>query len=347
MTALELTSDHTYIAVGHASGHLYLYHLGSAPSTPARSVAPIPLSDIRSGRKEGHLRGTRILHVGFVGKRHTAIISGDERGMAFYHSLGRVLGVDSTDVLRILGSYPEPTPPSTPTGQPSWAPKRKAPTTLFAAAPLPLSPDATHPADAFQFSALLTPAKLVIVGLRPSPRTWFRRMRAGEGGDGPDRTGSAVWRPAHTGVEPTLAFSWGSSVRFVKSVRVARDPDGFRTGGAALGKDGTELDFVEDGRWEATGTVLGMQWQSQTVRHALPHRAFLVSLQVDCLFSQHLLLVTSVGVEAVNVTTLQRAEHSSFDTNLLVTSAGSNQPAGVSVYKGKSFFLVRLACAIT
>jgi len=263
VTALELTSDHTYIAVGHASGHLYLYHLASALSTPARSVAPIPLSAIRSGRKEGHLHGTRILHVGFVGKRHTAIVSGDERGMAFYHSLGRVLGVDSTDVLRILGSYPDPTPPSTPAGRP---PKRKAPTTLFAAAPLPLSLDAPHPADTFQFSALLTPAKLVIVGLKPSPRTWFRRMRAGEGGDGPDRTGSAVWRPAHAGLEPTLAFSWGASVRFVKTARVVREPDGFRAGGPGLGTGGTELDFIEDGRWEAKSTVLGMQWQSQTVR---------------------------------------------------------------------------------
>lgn len=186
--------------------------------------------------------------------------------MAFYHSLGRVLGVDSTDVLRILGSYPDPTPPPTPAGQPSRPPKRKAPTTLFAATPLPLALDSPHPADTFQFSALLTPAKLVIVGLKPSPRTWFRRMRAGEGGNGPDRTGTAVWRPAQAGLEPTLAFSWGHSVRFVKTVRPAREPDGFRAGGP--GKDGPELDFVEDGRWEAKSTVLGMQWQSSSVSHA-------------------------------------------------------------------------------
>lgn len=259
MTALEISSDHTYIAVGHEEGHVYLYQLSSSPSTPARSVAPIPLSTINKGHKEGHLKGSRILHVGFVGKRHTAVVTGDDKGMAFYHSLGRVLGVDSTDVLRILGSYPDPAPPpssklNSSDGTPR-RPKRKTPTTLFATSPLPLVADSPHSADDHHFTALLTPAKLVIVGLKPSPRTWFRRMRAGEGGEGSERVGTACWKPSFGGVDPALAFSWGRSVRFVRVLK-----------GAGGTKGSGEVDFVEDGRWEAQGVVLGMQWQSQSVR---------------------------------------------------------------------------------
>jgi hypothetical protein len=43
-------------------------------------------------------------------------------------------------------------------------------------APLPLG-TAPHPTDAYNVTALLTAAKLVIVGLKPSPKTWYRKRR--------------------------------------------------------------------------------------------------------------------------------------------------------------------------
>lgn len=298
MTALSLSPDHTYLAVGHAQGHIYLYQLNTAPipppppnssrssvgpplvglSTPTRTALPVSLAAAVAGKREGHLSGTRILHIGFVGKRHTAIVSGDERGMAFYHSLGRVLGVDSTDILRVLGSYPD-SPPSTHNSSDPSTPRSKqsAPTTLYAASPLPLGP---HPSDAYQLSALLTPTKLVIVGLKPSPRTWYRKLRErsilpAE----PDGLGGAVWRTGHETRDPLLAYWWGSAVRLIviKVVEVkAGDSNSSHvgTGGVASRGDarGADLvkrvEFVEGGRWEAEGTIKGVQWLDDRVSTA-------------------------------------------------------------------------------
>lgn len=161
--------------------------------------------------------------------RHTAIVSADDSGLAFYHSLGKVLFVEANDVLRILGKYPEEAPPALPAPSPERdvpstlkrAPSgssdktvtpasngpangsyftttitRRSPTAILAMAPLPLgtSPD---PTDTYQLVALLTPIKLVIVGLKPTPRTWFRKHRdssAAIGGTPQIERPSARWQ---------------------------------------------------------------------------------------------------------------------------------------------------------
>ncbi|KAI0245579.1 hypothetical protein BJV78DRAFT_1107102, partial [Lactifluus subvellereus] len=105
VTALALSHDHTFVAAGHATGHIQLFDL-KKPHVPARSVPPTTLAAVASGRKEGHLRGSRIVSVGFVAGRHTAIVSADQTGLAFYHSLGKALFFEASDVLRILGKYP-------------------------------------------------------------------------------------------------------------------------------------------------------------------------------------------------------------------------------------------------
>ncbi|WVR09179.1 hypothetical protein IAU60_006241 [Kwoniella sp. DSM 27419] len=97
VTAVTISPDQTYIAVGRASGNVHLYDL-ARPNQPSRTTLALEPSQVSSGRKEGHLRGSRILHIGFVGARHTSIVSGDEHGRAFWWSLGRVLGVESNDV---------------------------------------------------------------------------------------------------------------------------------------------------------------------------------------------------------------------------------------------------------
>ncbi|GAA5893311.1 hypothetical protein JCM6882_008001 [Rhodosporidiobolus microsporus] len=211
VTAVAVSQDHTFVAVGHETGAIHLYAL-TKPAQPARSVPPVKLSEVLAGRKEGHLIGSRILHLGFVGARHTAIVSSDDQGLAFYHALGKVLMLASTDIIRMLGRYPDPssappaphhrpplhaaatappggslgspTPndPSSPAHSPSPSFPRpraatshgKKPATVLDMAPLPLGPAPHPPSDALSLVALLTPTKLVVVGLKPSPRTWHR-----------------------------------------------------------------------------------------------------------------------------------------------------------------------------
>lgn len=268
MTCVAISSDLTYIAVGHATGNIHLYDLPLTPTglpvKPARTTLALPLKQVLSGRKEGHLQGSRILHIGFVGKRHTSIVSGDEDGRAFWWSLGKVLGVESNDVVRMLGSYPEPgsiIPPGR-TNHPA-----KKPTTLFAAMPLPLGA-ASHGTDNFDLSVLLTPVKLVLVGMKPSAKTWYRKMRDTTGGEVGAVMGCAAWLKAgevegNEGgdvSDPVLAYSWGTAVRFLRVKCVALEVE-------SGGKGGEELqpEFVEGRRYDAPSPVRALQWYDQNV----------------------------------------------------------------------------------
>jgi len=311
VTALALSHDHTFVASGHASGYIQLFDL-SSPQTPARSVPPTSLTAVRSGRKEGHLQGSRIVSIGFVAGRHTAVVSADEHGLAFYHSLGKVLFVEAPDILRILGKYPqrEPKPPlqtsakaeslqPTPGGethptQNGFAPgstirKRKTQYTILGMMPLPLG-TSPHPTDVYNIVALLTPAKLVIVGLKPTPRTWFKCPREyDEGHDFQYRsrwTGTLSWFPSISpgsmektpdkrqlngkdllaGTTPMLIYTWGNKLYLIrvsesKVLQAIRNP---RTGKVKEIEVGTIV-FEEGRKWTAEEDVLSVQWLNVNV----------------------------------------------------------------------------------
>lgn len=174
VTSLAFSADNTFLAVGHAKGHVALYDLAK-PSSPARQVPPVTASEVAAGRREGHLTGSRVLHVAFVGARHTAVFTADENGLSFYHSLGKILGVASNDTLRILGRYPEYIAPHDSRAEGANARhRRKRSPPILALTPLPLGP-VDHPSDVVHFVALMTTQKLVVVGLSPSARTWYRK----------------------------------------------------------------------------------------------------------------------------------------------------------------------------
>lgn len=281
VSALSISHDHTFVAVGHIMGHIYLYDLAK-PSQPNRTVRPTSWKLVQEGRAEGHLLGNKIIHVDFIGLRHTAIVSADETGMAFYHALGQVLGLASTDVIRILGKYPDSgmiCAPETPlinsnvmVGPPNGAashgrhfsdvsvhslsiggPKPRKPTNIFGALPLPLGPT-PHSTDHHGLVALLTSSKLIIVALKPTPRTCWRCFRNVSDSNQAGLIGSLSWFPSATvkdplgsksnhrlkqddsdlksstsrkrgnqleqtshgiGMDPLLAFSWSKTIRFV------------------------------------------------------------------------------------------------------------------------------------
>ncbi|KAL1406083.1 hypothetical protein Q8F55_007766 [Vanrija albida] len=328
VTAVTICPDQTFIGVGHANGDIYLYDLAH-PSKPARTALALNLRSVLSGRKEGHLQGSRILHIGFVGKRHTSIVTGDEDGRAFWFSLGRIMGVDSTDVVRMLGSYPErerpeqasvaagnavaespraeghPSAPSSLRSQPA-----KRPTTLLATLPLPLGA-APHATDEFHFSALLTPVKLVVVGMKPSAKTWFRKMRDSAGGPYGGYVASAAWLksgevassgdPNANPSDPVLAYSWGTSLRFLR-VRIATTP-------AIKGEPVKTPEFVEGRRWEAPNPIQSLHWFD----------------------SDHVLLITPSEIILLNVRSLSPVEITPLQTKLLTSQ---DFYAGLGVRKG-------------
>jgi len=295
VTAVALSHDHTFVAAGHATGHIQLFDL-SKPHVPARSVPPTTLAAVVSGRKEGHLQGSRIVSIGFIAGRHTAIVSADHTGLAFYHSLGKALFFDASDVLRILGKYANEE--AVVPGQPPVHRRRARRTnTILAMAPLPLG-TVPHSTDAYNVTAMLTAAKLVIVGLKPTPKTWYRKHReedeeqtgkakfraslawfpsiAVPGGASTDRAKSASGKKdkANKGAAseppppttPMLVYSWGSRLHLllVSELKTREQFTSERTGKLTTVEVG-RLVFEEKAQWRAQDNVHAVQWLNAKV----------------------------------------------------------------------------------
>jgi len=277
ISALALSQDHTYVASGHVSGHVLLYNLKN-PQVPARIVTPASPQLVLSGRQEGHLTGSRIVNVCFVAGRHTAIVTADEHGLAFYHNLSKVLFVEASDTIRILGNYPEEERIQGNGPKFNSFRRRRSRNTMLAQATLPLG-SVSHPTDAYQLVAMLTPSKLVIVGLRPTPKTWLKRLRE----DSPDATpsdrrrGALAWFPSTKlepdtkggvgeTIAPTIAYSWGKIIHLIRvsETKVKQFVPNSRTGKMRADEVGT-LVFEDCGRWTMDDIVLTLHWLNVNV----------------------------------------------------------------------------------
>ncbi|KAJ7783226.1 Golgi CORVET complex core vacuolar protein 8-domain-containing protein [Mycena metata] len=368
VTALALSHDHTFVAAGHMSGHIQLFDL-KTPHTPARTVASTTLAAVASGRQEGHLRGSRIVSIGFVAGRHTALVTADEHGLAFYHSLGKVLFVEAKDILRILGKYPdEENSPATPgLGDDMDAPpptpmtprrRRKHRYTILAMMPLPLGVT-PHSTDAYNVIALLTPTKLVVVGLKPTPKTWFKCARPLDGADDPNSKsrwkGAMAWFPSSPAVgtapangvngngkappavepnAPVLAYTWGNTLHLLRvsesrTKQLARNSRTGKTSEVEVGR----IMHSAAGKWVAEDHILAVQW----------------------LNANQVVVLTATTLNVYDVRASKLIEHVQFDGLSLVsptlgaTVNGAMNYAdsvgdvahSVRVYKGKIFLLGR------
>ncbi|KAF4598582.1 Vacuolar protein sorting-associated protein 8 [Pleurotus pulmonarius] len=344
VTALALSHDHTYIASGHATGYIQLYDL-KIPRVPARTVAPTTLASVASGRQEGHLQGSRIVSVGFIAGRHTAIVSADEHGLAFSHSLGKVLFVEAPDILRILGTYAVDEAGKAPLNP--MLQRRRARFTVLAMMPLPLG-TSPHPTDAYNIIALLTPKKLVVVSLKPTPKTWFKCTR--EDVRGSRRRGAMSWYPsvvpgaaessvkpsskAEPGTIPVLAYSWGKTLYLIKvfEVKTMQDMQNSRTGKIRRVESGN-LVHEAFGKWSADSDILALQW----------------------LNSKQIVVLTATTLEVFDIALMKTIERVERDALSLVSptlgltvrgalsyaDAAGDVAHSIRVYKGKIFMLGR------
>ncbi|CAE6416364.1 unnamed protein product [Rhizoctonia solani] len=354
VTAIALSTDHTYVAVGHARGHILLYDL-SSPQTPARTVEPVALKAVLAGRKEGHLIDTPVTHVSFVGARHTAIVSADAAGLAFYHSLGKLFFVEASDVVRILGRYP--TPREASIGPATEARLRTdvkgkgkvtdgvghtriSTSITVRVASLPLG-TTQHSTDGYQIQALITPSKLIVVGFKPSPKTWFRRHNPSQGSRNEPLL---AWFPAYTAsadiakqinpgrgkpgptTAPVLVYTWGNTLHFlsVKEDRITQRIRDEKKGKVDRLEVGTlifnELKTIDLGEHEQ---VRALQWLNA---------------------QQLLVVVRPTALLVYDVPSGNRVESVELDHSWLQPVMFTPQmPASVShnvkVYKGKTFLL--------
>ena len=152
VTAVALSADHTVLLCGHSSGEVFTWDL-SKPAQPHSHTPSLTPEQISASRRDGHINGTAILHVDFLGLRHGAFVTADETGMAFVHTLSRKLVVASISTTRILGRYPERV------GSINRPVKSHKPSSVLGMGGLPLG-SVKFITDEMQLVAMLSPYKV-------------------------------------------------------------------------------------------------------------------------------------------------------------------------------------------
>jgi hypothetical protein len=257
ITSLAISADHTTIAVGHATGHIFTWELGR-PAKPFLHIFPIPNDQITNRGSDSHVAGSAVVHVGFLGTRHTALVSADNRGMAFSHLATRGFGAVARTVktARILGRYPMPV-------DAKEKPRRASSVLAFSSLPLG---NVEHPTDGLGLTALLTPYLLVVVSTTPIAETQFKIPRPKEIPPHSTLSGCLAWFPAvklkqtekFVG-EPIsktkLVYCW-SHVLTILDVEAEPTEE----------KDKPPvLQFQPRSRWRCQEPIVAVQWLSRSV----------------------------------------------------------------------------------
>ncbi|KAL8777480.1 MAG: hypothetical protein Q9213_007849 [Squamulea squamosa] len=272
VTSISITADHSTIAGGHATGHIFTWELAK-PAKPFLHITPVDRR--RTPETDGHATGVAVLHLGFLGIRHTALASADGKGMAFSHLATRGMGVvaRSVNTTRILGRYPEATP--------SLMRQRK-PSSVLAFSPLPLG-NAEHASDTMGLVAMLTPYLLVIVSTMPIAETQYKTPRPKEVAAHSTMTAALAWFPSvklkvsNTSTSASasrvkLVFSWSNVLTVLELAEVGPS--------ASSGVERPPaLEFRSRSRWKAQEAIVAIQWLGRSVLAVLTITQQLVILE--------------------------------------------------------------------
>ncbi|KAF5027749.1 hypothetical protein F66182_127 [Fusarium sp. NRRL 66182] len=257
VTAIAISADHTTIAGGHASGNIFTWDTSRA-SRPFLTIPHLEPAQLQNRTVDGHVPDVAITHLGFLGTRHTALVSADNRGMAFSHLATRGTGALGRTVKthRILGRYSDaPTP----------AGKTVKPSTVLAFAPLPLG-NVECSTDTIGLTAMLTPYLLVIVSTTPVAQTQHKSARPKDVPPHSAMTGCLAWFPAvklkvpdpHTGSDMSkvkLAYCWSNILTVLDVDEYPREdkdqPPSYR--------------FKARSRWKCEEAIVAVQWLSRSV----------------------------------------------------------------------------------
>ncbi|KAL1956890.1 hypothetical protein VTO42DRAFT_6738 [Malbranchea cinnamomea] len=252
VTALAISADHSTLAAGHADGNIFTWEIGR-PNRPFLHILPIPASELASRKSDGHVFGTAVIHVGFLGTRRTALVSADDHGMAFSHLATRGMGAVARIVrtTRILGRYLDRAHP----------PK---PSSVLAFSPLPLG-NVPQSTDSMGLVAMITPYLLVIVSTTPVARTQHKSGRPKEVAAHSAMTAALAWFPAiklkgkNSETSKTkLVYCW-SNVLTILDVSEVKSID------ASDADRPPRLDFKPRSRWRAEEAIVAVQWISRSV----------------------------------------------------------------------------------
>ncbi|ETN37395.1 uncharacterized protein HMPREF1541_08386 [Cyphellophora europaea CBS 101466] len=260
VTSLAISADHTTVAAGHATGHLFTWEI-ARPARPFLHIPPIDASQPQARRGDGHVEGSAVIHAGFLGYRRTALVSADDKGMAFSHLATRGMGAvgRTMKTTRILGRYTEVV---------TRAAKPLKKSSVLAFSPLPLG-NVEQKTDGLGLVAMLTPYLLVIVSTTPVAQTQHKAARPKEVAAHSAMTAALAWFPAIKlkGAESSvsnnkLAYAWSNVLTILEVHEVPPDE-------AAEKDKPPELQFLPRSRYKAEEAIVALQWLSRSVLAAL------------------------------------------------------------------------------
>ncbi|KAH8682254.1 Golgi CORVET complex core vacuolar protein 8-domain-containing protein [Xylariales sp. PMI_506] len=271
VTSIAISADHTTIAGGHANGNIYTWDTSRA-SRPFLSISHLDSTQLQNRTADGHVANVAVTHLGFLGTRHTALVSADDKGMAFSHLATRGTGSLGRTVktVRILGRYPNAPPP---------AGKLLKPSTVLAFAPLPLG-NVERATDSMGLTAMLTPYLLVIVSTTPVAQTQHKSARPKDVAPHSAMSGCLAWFPAvklkvpdpvtgSTMSKVKLVYCW-SNVLTVLDVEEIPSEDKDKPPG---------LRFKPRSRWRCEEAIVAVQWLSRSVLTVLTITQRLIVLE--------------------------------------------------------------------
>ena len=273
VTSISISADHSTVAGGHASGDIFTWELNK-PAKPFLHIAPIDKT--RTPNADGHAQGVSILHVGFLGIRHTALSSADDKGMAFSHLATRGMGVVARSVktTRVLGRYPEKITSEM---------RQKKPSSVLAFSTLPLG-NSEHTADSMGLVAMITPYLLVVVSTMPIAQTQFKTPRSKDVAPHGTMTAALAWFPSvklKTSVRPSgesrssrakLVYCWSNILSVLEVVEIEpSDP--------STKSEPASLQFRPRSKWKATEAIVAVQWLSRSVLSVLTITQQLIILE--------------------------------------------------------------------
>ena len=272
VTSISISADHSTIAGGHASGHIFTWEV-ARPAKPFLHIPPVDRS--RAPNPDGHTQDVAILHIGFLGMRHTALASADDKGMAFSHLATRGMGVVARTVktTRILGRYPE---------KAMSADRQRKPSSVLAFSPLPLG-SAEHAADSLGLVAMLTPYLLVVVSTTPIAQTQYKAPRPKEVAAHGAMTAALAWFPSvRLKIKDPKSLETSSRVKLVycwSNVLTVLDVIEIEPSSTQVKDEPPSLQFKPRSRWKADEPIVGIQWLSRSVLAVLTITQQLVILE--------------------------------------------------------------------
>ncbi|EEH16061.2 hypothetical protein PABG_06148 [Paracoccidioides brasiliensis Pb03] len=256
VTSLAISADHTTIAAGHGGGHIFTWEIAKS-ARPFLHIQPISAGQMESRRSDGHISGVAVVHIGFLGTRHTALVSADDHGMAFSHLATRGMGAVGRVVrtTRILGRYP---------GAVIGGGRPRKPSSVLAFSPLPLG-NVEQATDSIGLVAMLTPYLLVIVSTTPVAQTQYKAIRPKEVVAHSALTAALAWFPAiklkgknSETSKSKLVYCWSNvlTVLEVSELSIAEPADRDKP---------PSFEFRPRSRWRAEEAIVAVQWISRSV----------------------------------------------------------------------------------